>query len=144
MTIDISAELIEVSNNQYYADWGVDETQSREDETTVKIVVTGYDDAEYLDLTPVFDILKQTHSSVGDSFFLQKVAFNPRRPTATLTITTDDIRSEETLTENYAVTRKTSQEYLISEDVLAKIDYVDVPLLVGYCSSDTSLAIELR
>lgn len=143
MTIDVSAELLEISDEQYYADWEQDSVETTEDETKIIINVFGFDDAEYIDLTPVFEIITDSHSGVGDPFYLKRIDFNPRTPSATILLTTDDVRADDTLDEDYVESMATGRSYTLDSEVLGKINYTNPPLIVGYCV-EKEIAIELR
>lgn len=144
MTIDISAETIEVDNESRYANWEMDEIIVRETDTLAHICVTGTaDNPEYIDFTPIFEILLETHEDTStNSFYLCEVSFSARRESARLSITTDasfwtgsGVETPVTQT----ITR--SGNLIFTENELSKISYTDPPLLVGYCR-DSKLCLE--
>lgn len=142
--IDVSAELLTIDTDRYYADWAVAEVDAREDETIVEIAVSGFQDADYVDMTPIFDVLEDSEETVGDRFFLKEIQFNASGAVATIVLTNTDNRVAESLTESYEVSQPSGRFYCLDEDVLQKINYADPPLLVGYRGSDARLSIEHR
>lgn len=141
--IDISAELLTLDSDQYYADWSVAEVTAGEHKTEVEVAVSTFQDAEYIDMTPIFDVLADSAETVGDRFYLKEIQFNPSGGVATIILTNVDIRSGETLSESYEEKQKNGRFYVIESDVLQDIDYENAPFLVGYRGEEEKLAIEL-
>lgn len=141
--IDVSAELLTIDADKYYANWSVAEVTTTEEETEVEIAVSSFQDAEYIDMTPIFDVLAESAETVGDRFYLKEVQFNPAGAVATLVLTNCDIRSEDTLAQSFEVTRPSGRFYTLDEEILTQIDYNDPPFLVGYRKPEKRLALEL-
>jgi len=141
--IDITAELLELDDTQYYSDWEQQDTSVTEDGTTITILIDGFSDAEYLDVTPVFDLVTQEIPSVSNPFWIESIRFCPEDVRAKVQISSAVELSSLTLSESVIVNERANQWFELEEDVLTKIDYDNRPLIVGYCGEDFRLAIEV-
>lgn len=141
--IDITAELLEIDNTQYYSDWEQQDTSVTDDGTTITITIDGFSDAEYLDLTPVFDLVTQEIQSVANPFWIQSIQFCPEEVRAKVQISSAFEPSSSTLSESLSIDERGGRWFKLDVNVLRKLNYNNPPLIVGYCGDEPSLTIEM-
>lgn len=131
---DVSTSTLDLQDEERFAEWAMTSTTVEESKTTAQITVReNSEDLEYLDLTPIFQILAETHTdAVTDSFYLREVSFSPSQQRAVLTITTDESvwSGDGNVTEQSRSIVQDRELQLCSEQLHA-VDYEDPPLLVG-------------
>lgn len=137
MQIDVSAEqvrtVLQAVEDELYASWTVSEVTVSETETTIELGVSGYDDSEYLDFSPVFSIAAEANEQFGDDVWVREVHFNPRSVAGTVVLKTSTPPSgEQTGVASYDVS---SRFCVLDGAELSGIDMSDPPLIVGYVDS---------
>lgn len=138
MQIDISAEQVRQvlgeMEDSLYASWRVAEVTVGETVTTVELALSGFDDSEYLDFSPVFQIVAEANQQFGERLWIREVHFNPRSVSGTVVLKTEEppTTSSPSRTAQYDVATRFC---ILDGTDVSNIEYTDPPLLVGYTAA---------